>query len=320
MGIRVMKSGLQSTIQDLGRYCYQQYGMPVSGAMDTLALRLGNIILTNAEDEAAIECTLIGPSLFFEENQLICITGANLFPKLNDNAIQMWKPIFVQKGDILSFENSSSNGSRSYICFYGGLNIPVILGSKSTYQKANIGGWKGRALKIDDRITFLKPYNGIIRHFNWSLDTSVNPIISTPLIRVVEGPQLKQFEEMSVVNFFDKMFSISNQSDRMGFRLESEPILLKEKKEILSSAVTFGTIQVPAHGQLIILMADHGTTGGYPVIAVVASIDLPLLAQKKFNDKIQFEWISLKNAQKLMKEQNAQLNKLKIAIRWKYES
>lgn len=318
MGIKVVKAGMLTTLQDLGRYGLQRYGMPVSGAMDSYALHLGNRILGNPDNEAAIECTLLGPTIYFEQGQLIAITGADLSPTIDGNPLPMWKPVPVEAGSLISFGRRNF-GCRAYICFQGGLDIPEILGSRSTYSKGQIGGWKGRSLQEGDKIAFRRYYVGKEEAFHWAVDPNLYPDLATTVIRVMEGPQFAGFESEAQKSFFSDVFTISNNSDRMGYRLTSKPLRLTAQKELLSTAVTFGSIQVPPDGNPIILMADHPTTGGYPLIAQVATIDLPLLAQKGPNDHISFERISLDEAHNLLKKQHAQLKKLKSAIALKYE-
>lgn len=318
MGIRIVKAGMLTTIQDLGRYRLQRYGMPVSGAMDSYALRLGNSILGNADNEAAIECTLLGPTIYFEKEQLICLTGADLSPRIGGQPVPMWKPVCVTAGSLLSFGRANL-GCRTYICFQGGLEVPELLGSRSTYSKGHMGGWQGRQLQEGDKIAFRRCYQGEQAVFHWSMDLSIYPKLDTEVIRVIEGPQFASFESAAQKRFFSDVFMISNDSDRMGYRLLSAPLYLRQPKELLSTAVTFGSIQVPPDGNPIILMTEHPTTGGYPVIAQVATIDLPLLAQKGPNDPIRFERISMDQAQVLLKKQQTQLNRLKRAIALKYE-
>jgi antagonist of KipI len=318
MGIKVLKAGLLSSIQDLGRSGFQRYGMTVCGAMDTWALRLGNILLGNEEGEAAIECTQLGPTLRFDEGQLICITGGDLSPRIDGLPVALWKPIFVPEGGVLSFGKPLS-GCRSYICFYGGLDIAEVMGSRSTYIKGGIGGWKGRALAKEDRIGFRSPYIGAETKFGWRIAPSLYSTAASRIIRVTTGPQFEDFDSYALVEFLSGTFTLSQASDRMGYRLKSKPLQLKEQGELLSTAVTFGTIQVPPQGNAIVLMADHPTTGGYPVIGQVATIDLPLLAQMEPEEQLEFDLITLTEAQELLRLQSKQLKQLKRAIAFKYD-
>lgn len=318
MGIKVIKAGLLTSVQDLGRSGYQRYGMTVCGAMDTWALRLGNTILGNEEGEAAIECTNLGPTLYFEKSQLICVTGGNLSPMVDGDSIAMWKPVFVPEGGVLSFGRPVS-GCRSYICFYRGLEIPEVLGSRSTYVKGRIGGWKGRALNKQDHIGFRSPYVGTKTDFRWRMTPSLYSDFTIRKIRVIAGPQFECFDSYALVDFLSAAFTLSQAADRMGYRLESRSLRLKEQVEMLSSAVTFGTIQVPPQGNAIVLMADHPTTGGYPVIGQVATVDLPLLAQMVPMDQFEFDLITVDEAQGLLQSQSKQLKQLKSAIAFKYD-
>ncbi len=320
MGISIIKAGLLSTVQDLGRWGFQRQGVPVSGAMDRLALRLGNVLLGNDESAAAIECTWTGPSIRFDQDQLISITGANLLPKLNGKEIALWKPIYVPKDAVLSFGKADSEGCRAYICFYGGLDVPHVLGSCATYLSGKMGGLNGQALVKGDQISFLKAFESVSSTFNWSMDSSLYSNLASRKIRIIAGPHTARLEKDSLSDLFKQSFEISNSSDRMGYRLKSKMLHLKDKRELLSSGVCFGTIQLPADGQPIILMADHGTTGGYPIIGQVARIDIPLLAQLKPGEHIQFEEIDLRAAQQLLLEQEQQINRLRQGVRLKYES
>ncbi len=318
MGIKIVKAGMLTTVQDLGRIGFQKSGMVVGGAMDNLALRLGNIILGNSENEAGLECTTIGPTIIFTESQLISITGGDLSPSLDGVPVSMWKPIYITAGSIISFGHPKT-GCRTYICFYGGLAIPVVLNSRSTYIRGKIGGFNGRVLEKDDYIEFRDLYKNYRKNFNWSLDNSIYPFLSSRTIRITDGPYLDQLDCDSLKTFLSKKFTISNQSDRMGYRLGSEILNLKNKVELLSSAVNLGTIQLPPQGNPIILMADRPTTGGYPIIGQVALVDIPLIAQLRPQDQVIFKLISLNDAQLLLKKRNKQIRRLKEAIALKYE-
>lgn len=318
MSIKVLKSGLLTTIQDLGRYGHQKSGMIVSGAMDTLALRIGNLLLGNSVNHAGIECTLLGPVILFENNQLIAITGADLSPQIDGLPVAMWRPIYAPKGSKLSF-GKAITGCRSYITVYGGFDVPEVLSSRSTYLRASIGGWEGRALKADDVIRFMQPYLHPLKKFSWSAGISIYPDLSTTTIRVIKGPEFEQFNEKSTIKFFNEPFTVSKEADRMGYRLDGPSMQMVKPKEMLSAAVTFGTIQVPQQGTPIVLMADHQTTGGYPRIAQVASTDLTLLAQMQSGHKINFKLITLAEAHALLAERKQQLQQLEQTIALKYE-
>ena len=318
MGIRVIKPGLLTTIQDLGRYGFQKSGMLVSGAMDTLALRIGNLLLGNPANEAGLEITFSGPTIIFEEDQLMAVTGGNLSPLIDGLPVAMWRPIYVQKGSVLSF-GRAVDGCRSYLIIYGGFQVPEVMSSKSTYLRAEIGGWKGRAIKANDLLPFRKRYIGQLKKFGWSAGKNIYPDLSNTKIRVIKGPEFDQFNERSISLFFEESYTVSNESDRMGYRLKGPVLERNSSRELLSSAVTFGTVQVPAEGIPIILMADHQTTGGYPRIVQVISIDLTLLAQMQPGHKITFELITLAQAQVLLLTREQQLNQLQQTLNLKYD-
>jgi antagonist of KipI len=317
MGIKVIKAGLLTTVQDLGRYGYRKDGMIVSGAMDTVALRTGNVLLGNPEQEAGIECTLLGPVVLFEAEQLVAVTGGDLSATIDGSPVPMWRPFKVNKGSVLSFGRPVL-GCRSYLTVCGGFDLPEILGSYATYLRAGIGGWKGRALKAGDVIPFKKLYSSSDGKFNWSPGQKMYPDYQGKTIRVIKGPEFNLFTEKSIVSFFTEEFKISREADRMGYRLDGPVLQLSAAQEMLSAAVAFGTIQVPGQGTPIVLMADHQTTGGYPRIAQVVSADLTLLAQMKPGDSISFELITLDQAQELLLSAEQRLKQLKQTLTFKY--
>ncbi|TDQ11366.1 5-oxoprolinase subunit C family protein [Pedobacter metabolipauper] len=318
MGIKVLKGGLLSTIQDLGRFGYQKDGIVVSGAMDLLALRIGNLLVGNAESEAGLEITLLGPSLFFEADQRIAITGADLSPAIDGMPVGMWRPLRIAKGSTLSF-GKPIDGCRSYLAVSGGFDIPLVLNSYATYLNGKFGGHEGRALKTGDTLSFKRNNQPSSGKINWKADLKLYPDLKTRAIRVIEGPEINLFSEESIAAFFTSEFRISTAADRMGYRLEGQQLKWTASQDLLSSAVTFGTIQVPAQGDPIILMADHQTTGGYPRIAQVISCDLTLLAQMRPGDVFKFELITLARAHELLILREQQLKQLKQTIAFKYE-
>lgn len=319
MGIKVIKAGLLTTVQDLGRIGYQKDGIVVSGAMDTLALQIGNILIGNEPGTAGLECTLMGPKLLFEADQLMAITGGDLSPMLDGQRIKMWRPIFVPKGAVLSF-GAAVKGCRAYLSFFGGFDLPEVLGSHSTYLKAVFGGFKGRMLKNDDVLSFTQTYQHKGETFNWSADLKFYPSLEDHEIRVMEGPEYSLFTEESLAMFLKNGAVMSKEADRMGYRLEAAPLKMTTPKEMLSSAVTFGTIQVTSSGSSILLMADHQTTGGYPRVLQVITADLPKLAQMKSGTRISFKLVTLAEAQVALRDQQKLINQLKQTLTFKYSS
>lgn len=319
MGIKVIKAGMLTTIQDLGRIGYRKDGVIESGAMDKDALLMGNLLLGNEETDAGLECTLSGPSLLFEKEALIAITGADLSAEINGTSIDRCRPILVPKGAVLSFGEALA-GCRAYLTVQGGFDVPQVLGSYSTYLRAGFGGFEGRALKKGDQIAFNQDIPVLPERLNWSLSRSMFTSLNPQVIRVIKGPEFDLFQEKSIADLLIKEFSISNAADRMGYQLEGPLLQLKTNKEMLSSAVAFGTVQVTAHGSPVILMADHQTTGGYPRILQVLSVDLGKLAQLSPGQLIQFEMLTLKQAQKLLTARTEEINQLKQSLTFKYKN
>jgi biotin-dependent carboxylase-like uncharacterized protein len=289
------KAGLLTTVQDRGRYGYQRYGMPVSGAMDVFSLELANLLVGNNPGDSCLEVTISGPELEFTGATWVAITGADMDPHLNGQGIPMNTAVDVRPGDKLGFRGLRS-GCRTYIAFAGGIAVPPVMGSRSAYLRAGIGGFQGRALIAGDELPLGdprgKPYlkeipEGLIPEYR-----------NEQTIRVISGPEAHYFEIAGLRNFLSTEYTVTAQSDRMGYRLTGELIRHKEgMTNIISAGISLGTVQVPGDGQPIILMADRQTSGGYARIANVITADLTLLAQLIPRFKIRFKETSLDNAQ-----------------------
>lgn len=327
MSVKVIHPGLLTTIQDLGRVGSQKFGVIVSGAMDPFSLRIANLLVGNPEGEGALEITLFGTTLQFKSDQLVAITGGNLQPTIDGEKAPMWRPILIRKGSILKFK-SAITGCRAYVAFAGGIEIPDVMGSKSTYLRAAIGGLKGRALQKGDEFTcghysiigkaFAWQLEKMDDHFSWSVNyKEFFSFKQRQTIRVLRGAEFERFDQSSKQTFFSIPYTLTTQADRMGYRLEGKPLSLAEKFELLSEGVTYGTIQVPSNGQPIILMADRQTTGGYPKIGQVISVDLPLLAQLQPKAEILFKEVPLEQAESELIEKEIFLNELAMGIRMK---
>lgn len=304
MTVTVLKPGLFSTIQDAGRFGYRQYGVIVSGATDQLSYSIGQALLQQ-QNTAAIEVTMIGPTLQFQVDTVIAITGANCSPLIDGKPCAMWRPVVIKQGSILSCQ-VISNGMRSYIAFKGGIQVPVVLHSRSTYIRAKIGGYNGRALQKGDILPIhpghLQRTNYFVQPYNFSQSIKV---------RVTKSTEWAFFTKNSLQHFLQASFTLTREMDRMGYRLQSAcPLATTKPLSLLSDAVTFGTIQVPPNGQPIILMADHQTTGGYAKIAQVICADLPLLAQLQPNALIHFEVVTIAEAQQIYIKKQRELSLL----------
>ncbi|MBE7150128.1 biotin-dependent carboxyltransferase [Bacillus mycoides] len=328
MDVEVLHAGMFTTVQDLGRFHYQQYGVPVGGAMDKGALRMINMLVGNEENEAGLEITIMGPKLLIKKTTLLAIGGADMEPLLNGERIPLWRPILAEEGSMLCLGKAKS-GCRAYVTFAGGINIDRTMGSKSTYIRAALGGIEGRMLKKGDYFqigTGAEVASRFIQNLQeekriktkWAICNNALPKYKKhPILRVITDFEYDQFTEESIKSFFSKEYKVSNYADRMGYRLDGDVLNRVEEIEILSSPVTFGTIQVPNGGQPIILMADRQTTGGYPRIGNVISVDLPLLAQLKPGDYVTFEKITMEDAAQLYIKQETSMSLLKkfIALR-----
>lgn len=289
--LQILKPGIFSTIQDAGRMGYQQYGVIVSGVMDSVAFRIGNALLQQ-HNKPALEMTLYGGEFRFTKATSIALTGGKLHATVNGRAIAMNTVISIQANDVLKC-GSIMEGTRSYLCIAGGFTVEKILKSTSTYEKAGFGGYEGRALQAGDAI----PYSENTQLFN-KTQIAVQHFYTKGPIRVLQGTEWAQFNIEAQETFLQQPYTISLDSNRMGYRLQGAlPIQTKHKTELLSEAVTFGTIQLPANGQPIVLMADHQTIGGYPKIAQIIGADLHRMAQLRPNETLTFEQVSLQQAE-----------------------
>lgn len=305
---KVVDAGFMTTVQDLGRYGYQQYGVSVSGAMDHVAARLSNILVGNDENEGLLEATMIGPKIEFLDDAVIAITGGNLQPTINGVHTDLNKSIAVNKGDILAFKGMKK-GLRSYIAFAGGIDVPVVMGSKSTFLKAQFGGYDGRALKSGD---ILK--TGIVHSNVTGREIAENFYdygSGKVELRVVLGPQDDAFTEVGIETFFNSEFYVTNNCDRMGYTLAGKKVSHKDGADIISDGISMGAVQVPSSGTPIIMMADRQTTGGYTKIANVITADLPKLAQAKPGDVIIFKKSTIEEAHMLMKDLENRIDEVK---------
>lgn len=301
MGIRVLKAGMLTTVQDLGRNGYQSQGFSVAGVMDVRSFKIANLLLDNPENEAVLEFTLIGPTLQFTSETIIAITGGDFQPTINGNPAPMYTALYMNRGDILKF-GSARTGSRGYIAFSSYLDIPVVMGSRCTNLKSKIGGFKGRKLHDEDYISFRIKRRYLPFFLSRKLDLDEFDQEEATL-RVVLGPQNDMFTKEGVRTFLNEEYTVTSDFDRMGCRLDGSFIASKNGSDIISDGIAFGSVQVPSHGKPIILLADRQTTGGYAKIATVATVDIPKLVQRKTDHKIRFKAITVEEAQKLYLEE-----------------
>ena len=311
-GFKVIKSGIFNTVQDLGRFGFQQYGMPVSGVMDSCALRIGNRILGNKENEAGIEISTPGFSLEVLSQTVIAITGANFDPTINNSPALMWEAVEVKKGDIISF-HQIKNGCRSYLLVAGSVDVPIILGSKSTYGRGKIGGLKGRPLKKADIINIEKTNQELQNIIGRKVPANNLPNYHEENeIRVILGPQDDYFTKDGLHAFLNSFYEITVDSDRMGYRLKGPKIKSKNGSDIITDGIPLGSIQVPQDGMPIVMLADRQTTGGYAKIATVISVDIDKFAQMKPGNKIKFTQVNLEEAHLLLNEREKNITEIQF--------
>jgi biotin-dependent carboxylase-like uncharacterized protein len=309
MGILIQKPGLLSSFQDLGRFGFQYLGVSVTGAMDSLAHQMANRIVGHQTDLATLEMTLIGPRLTFTAPCCFALSGADMQATLGDKPVVLNRPYIARRGQKLKLL-SFVTGARTYLAVFGGFALKSIMNSQSTYLRSGFGGWQGRSIKKDDDISlkvslpdderFLKKIETKLWQTRLYLPLNLQlPNPNRDTVRVLASDQWSAFTPASLDHFLSNPWRISRDSERMGYRLEGPQLALKLSKQMLSEATSFGSIQVPVDGQPIILMADRQSTGGYPKIATVIQVDLPVLAQRKPGDSVRFKLIDSAQAQQL---------------------
>jgi KipI family sensor histidine kinase inhibitor len=307
--MEVIKPGLLTTVQDLGRRGHRAAGVPLRGGMDAFALRVANLLVGNAEDAAGLEVTLLGPELAFSAETLVAVCGAEF------EGVPAWRPLRLAAGERIRF-GECRRGCRAYVAIAGGLDLPRVLGSRSTYLRAALGGFQGRALRAGDRLSLGTPpadSAGPASHHSpsWRLSSGILPPYSSAVtLRIVRGAQADDFGTVLT----EAEFQVSPQSDRMGLRLTGANLVRNRTDDLLSSAVAPGTVQVPPDGRPILLMADAQTIGGYPQAAQVIGPDLPLAAQLRPGDRVRFREVALEDAHRLAAARERELAHLRAGL------
>lgn len=297
--IAVLQAGLFTTVQDQGRWGYQAYGMPVAGAMDRYAFRVANLLVGNKPDAASLEMTLRGGMFRFERECLVAVCGADMRTTLDGREIANWSSFQVSPGGELCC-NYAGAGCRAYLAVRGGINVHPVLGSRSTYTRAGVGGLEGRALRAGDILPVGGDTAADVRPQR--LAARYIPDYTGPIkLRVLLGPQDDCFPPTGLETFFSSTYTVSTDADRMGYRLDGPVVAHRGKPDIVSDALGQGAIQVPGHGMPIIMMADRQTTGGYTKLGAVIGPDLSKLAQAKPGDAILFKKCSEAEALEALK-------------------
>lgn len=309
--LRIISPGGYTTIQDKGRFGFQHMGIPVSGVLDAFAFTLANFLAGNPDHTPVMEITVMGPSFEIRKEMDIALTGAQMGISVNGAPLDQWASIRVRPGDLVSI-GQVRTGCRAYLAFGGGIRVPEIMGSFSTYAGGKIGGFKGRPLQKED---LLETGDASLLTRPRVLPPSLVPVYSSePVIRAIPGPQADYFDT-GLNTLFQSEYTVTVKADRMGYRLQGEPIPIKKgmPKSIVSEPSMPGGIQIPADEQPIILLVEQ-TVGGYAKIATVISSDLPLVAQTTPGDTLRFESVDLTTAHGLIREKQNQVNAIKQRV------
>ncbi len=293
MSLRIENPGLFSTIQDLGRVGYQRIGVPPSGALDTLSLRMGNAVLDQAQDTAALEMCRVGVRLVVECASLrFCVTGADVPIALDGQALAPWRSHIARAGQVLQI--GRIRGGAAYLCVQGGFAIAPVMGSLSTYTRAGLGGFAGRRLAEGDRLPLMLPE---AQEAPERLLPHPVPAERARPLRVLLGPHADMFTEAAIRTLLSEAYEVTNNADRLGVRLQGPALEHLGPKEIVSDGNNTGCMQVPGDGQPILLMPDRQTAGGYPKIATVITADLHRLGQVLPGSQLRFEAVAPEQAE-----------------------
>lgn len=320
MSIRVIKAGIADSIQDNGREGFQHLGINTNGAMDSTAMKIANALVSNDLDEAVLEMSFPSAVLMFTTPALIAIGGADFTARLNGKTIPLHQPVVVTAGSELKF-TTLIHGVWCYLAVQGGFEINRWLGSNSTNVKANAGGFAGRFLKKGDEISIRKTTKETAtKVLPWRANASefyeLGRENTDTRIRCIRGNEFEWLTKQSQKDFLKQLYVVNRQSDRMGYRLTSKILKQSKKQEMVSTAVTFGTLQLLPNGELIALMADHQTTGGYPRIAHIIGTDRSRFAQCRPTETISFSFVSVQKAEDELLLQDRSLRQLQAACKF----
>jgi len=307
--LQILSPGPLTTVQDLGRYGLGRYGVPPSGALDSFSLRVANLLVGNAEQEACLEITLMGLKVKALTDLLIAVTGGDLQPRLNERPLQVWQSHIMRRGDLLHFIGPKS-GCRAYLALGGGISVPRVLGSKSTNLSSGFGGLEGRPLRRGDILNSHSPHLFLPKAPRALDPASIPTYPSAWTLRILFGPQDEDFPQEEK-HFLLSSFNVTSELDRTGIRLSGRPIRARAGKpdSIISEGVAPGAVQIPGDGQPIIILVET-VTGGYRKIATVISADLPLLGQIKPGDRIRFQEVSKEEASNALSRMEAAISSL----------
>ena len=299
MGIKVINPGFQTTVQDLGRRLSGHLGISNCGAADNYSFKLANLIVENTPTKAALEMTIVGGVYQFDENADICLSGSDFSAKINNKILPFNKKVHIKKKAVLEI-GETKDGARCYLAVRGGIDIKHFLGSASTHLTTKTGGLDGRSLKKGDLLKIgkskINPNNIISLDLKYSTKRSV--------LRITEGLQKDWFSDFNWNTLLNSSFKVSKKYNRMGIKLDGPSIAPTNKKEMITEGIALGAVQIPRNGKPIISFVDHQTTGGYPVIANVISIDICKVGQLKEGDSFQFDLVDINAAEKMRIKQS----------------
>ena len=299
--IRVLDPGPHTTVQDLGRSGHLRYGIPPSGPLDRPSFITANRLVANVDSAAALECTLMGPRLQAQAPCAVAVTGADMAVTINGAAAPAWTTLLLLPGDVLKVGVARS-GVRGYVAFSGGIDVPLVLGSRATYVRGRMGGVQGRALGKDDLLPLAPAPLPRVRRLRRD---AIPDWTGEPALRVVLGPQADRFTAEGIAQFLGAAYEMLPQSDRMGARLKGPRIAHARGHDIISDGIALGAVQVPGDGQPIVLLVDRQSTGGYTKVATVCSFDIARIGQVKPGQRMRFTAVEVAEAQRLLREADA---------------
>jgi len=318
MEMLVARAGFLTSVQDPGRTGFRQFGVSLGGALDAFALRVANLLVGNEESAAGLEITLGGLQLRFADERIVAWSGGEFEVRVGLTSVPAGHTALINAGEELKF-NHPKTGCRCWLAISGGIDVPTVLGSRSTDLRASFGGFEGRALRDGDKLplgNFRRSQTAAIGRISswsapepWSQTASANPIL-----QVVRGPDWARFNASTLQRFTSESFAISPDSDRMGVRFDGPTLQRSDDVDLTSEAVAPGTIQVPPSGKPILLLGDCQTIGGYPKIAHVITVDLSVAAQLRAGDQVRFSEVSLTDAHRLLLQRERELERFRIGL------
>lgn len=323
--MRIVKSGLLTTVQDLGRPGYQQYGIVVGGALDGFAARAANLCVGNDDNAALLEMAQTGPELVFDRDALVAWNGGDFDARVGGQPLPRDRAVRVTAGETVRFGPARS-GLRAWMAVAGGIDVPLVLGSRTTYRRAGLGGHQGRPLVAGDALKIFEPSawaRNVLaslqadcrRAVTWTVrPETMGPQAKPAVVRAMRGPECEWFTKDAQAVFFSATWKATNEADRMGVRLQGPELVRWRNDEMISSSVNAGTVQVPPAGQPIVLLPSRQSIGGYPRIAGVVSVDLGRFTQLRPGDTVRFEEITLAVAHDLYLARERDLARVRMGL------